>query len=125
MAELMLKEEAYKIIGAAMEVYNTLGHGFLEAVFQESLELEFAARGISFQAQREISISYKGKTLRKVYVADFLVFDQIIVEIKSISKLTKIEEAQLMHYLKATGCKLGLLINFGHPEFLESKRLVN
>jgi GxxExxY protein len=122
MSELILKQECYRIIGAAMEVYNTLGPGFLEAVYQEALEIELAARDICFVPQRELQILYKGQTLKKTYTADFLVFGQVIVEIKALNQLTSREEAQLLNYLKATGLSVGVLINFGHVEKLEWKR---
>jgi GxxExxY protein len=120
---LLYKEEVYKIIGAAMEVHTQLGGGFLEAVYQEALEIEFIARGIPFTPQKELPVHYKGKTLKKNYVADFVAFDGIIIEIKSISNLTELEKAQVLNYLKATGVQLGLLINFG-PNKLEWQRIV-
>jgi GxxExxY protein len=122
MSELILKQECYRIVGAAMEVYNTLGPGFLEAVYQEALAIELAARDICFVPQQELQILYKGQTLRKAYTADFLVFEQVIVEIKALTQLTSREEAQLLNYLKATGLSVGVLINFGHAETLEWKR---
>ena len=124
MSELILKQECYIIVGAAMEVYNNLGSGFLEAVYQEALEIELASRSIHFLSQHELCIVYKGKMLKKTYVTDFLVFDQLIVEIKALNQLTSREEAQLLNYLKATGLSVGLLINFGHAEKLEWKRRV-
>ena len=122
MSELILKQESYHIVGAAMEVYNTLGPGFLEAVYQEALEIELAARDIRFLPQQELKILYKGNTLRKTYIADFLVLGQVIIEIKALCQLTPHDEAQLLNYLKATGLSLGLLINFGHADTLEWKR---
>lgn len=124
MTELIARQEVYDIVGAAMEVYNNLGPGFLEAVYQEALGIEFTARGIPFQAQREIFISYKGKCLNKTYVADFVAFDRVIVEIKGIDRLSAFDEAQLLNYLKATGLSIGLLINFGAKGNLEWKRMV-
>ncbi len=122
--ELILKEEVYQIVGAAMEVSNQLGCGFLEAVYQEALEIELAERRIPHLPQKRIAISYKGKLLKKEYVADFLCHDRIVVEIKAIKAITRIEEAQLLNYLKATDLPLGLIINFGTPK-LEWKRYVN
>src|SRR3954454_22383118 len=122
MSELILKQECYRIVGAAMEVYNTLGPGFLEAVYQEALGIELAAQNIRFVPQHELKILYKGQALRKTYIADFLVFDQVIVEIKALNQFASHEEAQLLNYLKATGLSLGILINFGHAETLEWKR---
>jgi len=116
-------ERTYQIIGAAMEVHKHLGAGFLEAVYQEALERELTARSIPFQAQPELRIFYKGEALRKTYEPDFLCFEKIIVEIKALSDLTGVEEAQVINYLKASGLTLGLLMNFGSKS-LEYKRLV-
>lgn len=122
--ELVFKEESYKIIGACFEVYKEMGCGFLEAVYQECLEMEFAAQGIPFKPQAELGLSYKGKTLKKVYIPDFLCFDKIIVEIKAVRLLENWERAQLQNYLKASGHKLGLLVNFGHYPQVEYERIV-
>ena len=124
MAELIYKDEVYAIIGAAMGVYNTLGNGFLEAVYQEALEIESTARNIPHVSQYEIPITYKGKRLKKFYLADMLAYGKIIVEIKAIKELGRNEEAQIINYLKATGLKVGALINFGNYPNLEWKRLV-
>ena len=121
--ELILKKEVYKIVGAAIEVSNELGSGFLEAVYQEALEIELKSRALPFVAQPTIRIAYKGRLLAKTYIPDFICFDQIIVEIKAIKGLTNIEQAQLLNYLKATGKPVGLLLNFGAPK-LEWKRMV-
>jgi GxxExxY protein len=121
--ELVFKDEVYKIVGAAIEVSNELGCGFLEAVYEEALKIEFAAKEIPFISQKEIEIIYKGQILNKKYYADFLCFNSIIVEIKAIKRLTEIEEAQILNYLKATGLPLGILINFGSTK-LEWKRFV-
>ena len=121
--EYFLKEECYLIIGCAMEVHKTLGHGFLEAVYQEALALEFTEKNLPFQKEKEIEIQYKGKTLNKKYCADFLCFDKIIVELKAISELTDNNYKQIFNYLKATGLKLGLILNFG-AESLEYKRII-
>jgi GxxExxY protein len=121
---LILKDEVYQIVGAAMEVSNQLGCGFLEAVYQEALEIEFAERGIPFTPQMRIRISYKGRLLSKEYVADFVCYDQILVEIKAMKAITGVEEAQLLNYLKATGLPLGLIVNFGARQ-LEWKRYAN
>jgi GxxExxY protein len=121
--EFLFKEECYKIIGCAMEVYKTLGNGFLEAVYQEALEIEFTNQNVPFNKEKEIKIEYKGITLNKKYYADFLCFDKIIVELKAISEMTENNYKQLFNYLKATGLKLGLIINFG-AESLEYKRII-
>lgn len=121
--DLLFKDEVYKIIGAAMEVSNELGCGFLEAVYEEALQLEFTEKEIPFISQKEIEIIYKGQKLTKKYYADFLCFNSIIVEIKAIKRITEIEEAQILNYLKATQLPLGVLINFGITR-LEWKRYV-
>ena len=119
----MEDERTYKIIGAAMEVHKELGSGFLEAVYQEALGKEFVDHRIPFKSQPVIEIKYKGKPLEKKYQPDYICYDEVLVEIKAISNLSGIEEAQLINYLKATGLKVGLLINFG-AKSLEHKRLV-
>jgi len=124
MTELLCKEEVYAVIGAAMEVYNILGSGFLEAVYQEALEIEFTERGVPFEPQKELRITFKERYLKKSYTADFFVFGKVIVEIKAIDHLTSHDEAQLLNYLKSTGCKVGVLINFGAASKLEWKRRV-
>jgi GxxExxY protein len=121
--ELILKEEVYNIVGAAMEVSNVLGAGFLEAVYQEALEIELKSRALPFVARPTIRIAYKERILTKQYIPDFICYDQIIVEIKAIKGLTTLEEAQLLNYLKATGKPVGILINFGVPK-LEWQRMV-
>ena len=123
MTELLYREEVYAIIGAAIEVHKVLGSGFLEAVYQEALELELASRGIPFHAQKELRIRYKQQYLSKTYIADFVVFDKIIVEIKALDQLSPREQAQLLNYLKATGFAVGVLINFGSIGKLEWKRM--
>ena len=114
----------YAIIGAAMEVHRELGPGFLEAVYQEALAIELSLRGIPFQREVELPIAYKGKTLQTAYRADFICYDEVVIELKSIKQLGVIEEAQLLNYLKATGYQVGLLINFGAAS-LETRRFVN
>ena len=121
--ELILKEEVYWIVGAAMEVSNVLGAGFLEAVYQEALGIELQSRALPFVAQPTIKIAYKGHILAKEYIPDFICYDQIVVEIKAIKTLTTIEQAQLLNYLKATKKPVGLLLNFGAPK-LEWKRMI-
>ena len=123
MAKLILKDEVYAIIGAAMEVHNDKGHGFLEAVYQECMEVELAARGIPAVPLQEMPIFYKGRKLKKTYIADFVAFGKIIVELKALDVLTSREEAQVINYLKASGYEVGILINFGGPS-LEFKRIV-
>jgi GxxExxY protein len=125
LTELILKEEVYSIVGAAIEVHKGLGFGFLEAVYQEAMEIELSRRGIPFEAQRPLSILYKGQRLKKEYIADLICYGQIIVELKALERLSGREEAQLLNYLKATGYHVGLLINFGNSPKLEWKRFVN
>lgn len=124
MAELILKDEVYAIAGAAMEVYYQLGTGFLEPVYQEALEIELAHRKIPFESQRSLNLFYKDVKLRKVYIPDFVCYEQIIAEIKVLERLTNIEVAQLINYLKVTKMHVGLLINFGSRPKLEWKRYV-
>ncbi len=123
MIDLIYKDEAYKIIGAAMEVHSGLGSGFLEAVYQEALVIEFEKRGIPFEREAKVEITYKGQLLKKYYEADFICYNKIIVETKALEELIGKHEAQVLNYLKATGLKLGLLINFG-TESLDYRRLV-
>ena len=122
--ELMYKEEVFKIVGAAMEVYNELGPGFLEAVYHEALEIEFKEKDISFESQKPLSIKYKSQQLQKLYVADFLVYGKIIVELKALDRLSGTEEAQVLNYLKAASQRVGVLLNFGNAQKLEWKRYI-
>jgi GxxExxY protein len=115
--------QTYAIIGAAMEIHRSLGHGFLEAVYQEAAVIEFRNSGIPFEREVSLPINYKETTLPTHYRADFVCFSEIIVEFKALSRLSNIEEAQLLNYLKATGCRRGLLLNFGTTS-LQYKRLV-
>jgi GxxExxY protein len=119
----MRDEKTYRVIGAAMDVHRELGCGFLEAVYQEALEREMTDRGIPFQSQPELQILYKGKPLKKTYHPDLICFGDVLVEIKALSNLGGTEEAQVINYLKASGLRVGLLINFG-AKSLEHKRLV-
>lgn len=124
MTDLILKEEAYRVVGAAIEVHKVLGVGFLEAVYQEAMEIELRHRNIPFEPQSPLSILYKGQRLEKEYIVDLICYDQIIVELKALDQLSGREDAQLLNYLKATGLRLGLLINFGNSAKLEWKRFV-
>ncbi len=124
MVDLILKDEVFAIVGAAIEVHRVLGSGFLEAVYQEALEIESTARLLPFVSQKILHIAYKDCLLKKEYIADFIYYNQIIVELKALDKLTGREEAQILNYLKATKMKVGLLINFGSSPKLEWKRFV-
>ena len=121
---IVYSQESYKIIGAAFNVYNTLGHGFLEAVYQECLELEFKKQGIPYDREKEIKIYYDGQELKQTYRADFVCYDKIIVELKAVSELDEAHHAQVYNYLHATGFKLGILLNFGCSDGLEKDRIV-
>lgn len=114
--------ETYAIIGAAMEVHSTLGHGFLEAVYQEALAVEFTQRNIPFRREVELGIHYKNQKLPTAYRADFVCYDSVIVELKALTAIGNGETAQILNYLKATGFARGLLLNFGTPA-LQYKRI--
>jgi len=119
---LLHHELTREIIGAAMEVNKTLGNGFLESVYEESLAIEFDLRNIPYKRQKGIDVFYK-EQLAKQFVCDFLVGEKVLVEIKAIKAITGVEEAQVLNYLRATGIEVGLLINFGEQS-LKYKRLV-
>ncbi|MCA0352034.1 MAG: GxxExxY protein [Chloroflexi bacterium] len=121
---LLLADEAFAVVGAAIDVHRELGSGFLEAVYQEALEFELTQRQIPFIRQQPLPIRYKQTILNKLYIADLVCFDQIIVEIKAIQRLTSVEHAQLLNYLKATHKPLGILMNFHSRPTLEWKRLI-
>jgi len=116
-------EQTYTIIGAAMTVHRELGNGFLEAVYQEALEIEFEHAGIPFLREIELPVSYRGDQLSVGYRADFLCYETIIIELKAIERMGPRDEAQLLNYLKASGKEKGLLLNFGGSS-LEHKRMV-
>ncbi len=122
--DLLYKDEVYQIIGAAIEVHKELGPGFLESVYEEALVYESMQRHIPHDTQVKLLIYYKGQKLKKEFIADYIGFEKILVELKCIPKLTKLEEAQIINYLKATGLKVGLLINFGSQGKLEWKRFI-
>ena len=123
MEKLILKEEVYAVVGAAMEVHREKGSGFSEPVYQECMEFELLDRRVAAEPQKEMRISYKGRLLKKTYVADFVAYGQIIVELKALDKLTSREESQVINYLKASGLQVGVLLNFGAAS-LEWKRIV-
>jgi GxxExxY protein len=121
---LLFKEEVYRLIGAAMEVYNILGAGFLEAVYQEALEYELELRRIPYVSQSGIRIRYKDKVLEHTYRPDLVISEKIVVELKAIEKIGNNEIAQLLNYLKATDYEVGIIINFGAKQDLEWKRMI-
>ena len=116
-------KQTHAIIGAAMEVHRHLGPGFLEAVYQQALAIEFSARGVPFASEVDLPVYYKGERLPCSYRADFVCYNNVIVELKALKAITSIEEAQVLNYLKATRLERGLLVNFGRPS-LEFKRFV-
>lgn len=122
MSEIIYPEESYKIMGACFEVYKEKGCGFLEAVFQECLEFELMDRLIPFVAQPSLALEYKGRRLKQIYAPDLVCFGKIIVEIKAVSALNDEHRAQVHNYLRATGHRLGLLVNFGHFPKVEAER---
>lgn len=124
MAELLFKDEVYAIIGAAMEVYNQLGPGFGEAIYQEALEIEVESRKIPNNPQQDVFVFYKGLKLKSFFKPDLICYEKIVVELKALDRLTSLEESQLLNYLKATGMPVGRLINFGAQRDLQWKRMV-
>ena len=124
MGKLLFENETYAIRGAAFEVYKEMGCGFLEAVYQECLIKEFQRQNIPFLPENELELSYKGEHLELTYKPDFICFSQIIVELKAVKELDDVHRAQIFNYLKATGMKVGLLINFGHFPDVQIERFV-
>ena len=124
MADLLLKEEVFNVVGAAIEVHRQLGQGFLEAVYQEAMQIELSLRHIPFAAKPKLPIQYRGRTLASYYEADLICYGSVIVELKALTNLSGAEEAQVINYLKATGLRVGVLINFGEPAPLTWKRFV-
>ena len=121
---LLYEEETYKVLGACFEVYKDKGCGFLEAVYQECLEIELSLQSIPFEIQPSVSLSYKGHALRQTYIPDLICFQKIVVEIKAVSSLDDTHRAQLHNYLKASGHRVGLLVNFGHHPKIEHERII-
>ncbi len=124
MAELIYKDEVFRIVGAAFDVYNELGSGFLEAVYQEAMEIILTEKKVPFTSQAPLRIMFKGRVLQKQYIADLVCFGCVMVELKAQRDLTGVDEAQLLNELKATGLKVGVLLNFGSSNDLQWKRLV-
>ncbi len=121
---LLYENEAFQVRGAAFQVYRAMGAGFLEGVYQECLEIEFAKRGVPFVAHQPLRLVYEGQSLRQAYVADFVCYERIIVELKSTRVIAPEHRAQTVNYLRATNMKLGLLINFGSAPRIEIERFV-
>ena len=124
MEKILYEDESYNIRGAVFEVYREMGCGFLEAVYQECLEKELLIRKIPFASQQKLTLLYKGRKLQQTYIADFICYGKIIVEIKAVKELGNEHRAQLHNYLKATGLKLGFLVNFGHYPKATIERIV-
>lgn len=124
MVDLIYKEEAYRIVGACFEVYNEKGPGFVEPVYQECLEIELTMQGIPYVRKPELQLCYKGKPLTCKYIPDLVCFGEIIIELKAVSNLLDEHRAQLHNYLKATGCRLGILLNFSNHPGLHYERIV-
>ena len=122
--EILFKEESYKIIGACMKVHRELGSGFLEAVYEEALKKEFMNLNIPFESQVKLNIFYNGEQLDKYYKADFICYDEIVLEVKSVSQISNAFYSQLKNYLTATNKRLGILVNFGEAS-LVYKRILN
>ena len=112
---LLLREETFLVRRAAFDVHSAMGHGFLEAVYQECLAIEFERRDVPFEMLKPLRLTYCGRELKQTYVADFVCYEQIIVELKSVRTLAPEHRAQTINYLRASGLRLGLLINFGGP----------
>lgn len=123
MAEIYYKEDSFIIIGICMEVHRFLGRGFKEAIYKEALEMEFNSKNISFEREKIFRIPYKGKILKRKYIADFVVAGEILLEIKSTSMIINSFFDQTRNYLRASGLKLGIIVNFGKKS-LEFQRVV-
>ena len=124
MGHLIYEGEAFEIRGAVFDVYREMGSGFLEAVYQECLEKELDLRKIPFQSQKELELTYKGDALKQTYKPDIICHGKIIVELKAVKELASEHKAQIFNYLKATGLKLGLLVNFGSHPKVEIERII-
>lgn len=121
---LLLQKETYLIRGAIFELYKEIGSGFLEAVYQQCLEREFTSRQIPFQSQPDLSISYKGEILNLTYKPDFVCYEKILIELKAVKVIVDEHRAQIHNYLRASGLRLGLLVNFGHTPRVEIERII-
>lgn len=124
MGNLELEEETFQIRGAAFEVYREMGSGFLESVYQECMEKGLRCRAIPFEVQRALTLSYKGELLDHNYVPDLICYGTVIVELKAVNEISTEHQAQLMNYLKASGLRIGLLINFGSHPKVQIERII-
>ena len=122
--KILFKEECFAIQGAVFEVYREMGCGFLETVYQECLEKELCRQNIPFISQKELSLFYKGEQLRQIYKPDIICYGKIIVELKAVKEIASEHKAQIFNYLKATGLKLGLIVNFGHYPKAHVERII-
>ena len=120
----MFKEEGYQFMGAAFEVYNQLGYGMAEEIYQQSLEIELGLRGIPFQSKRELRVFYKDRQLETNYQPDLLVFSGIVIELKAVTTLVSEHEAQLFNYMRIARQPVGYLLNFGHKDELQWQRFI-
>ncbi|MDQ3550643.1 MAG: GxxExxY protein [Bacteroidota bacterium] len=123
MPEIIFKDESFQIVGLCMEVHRQLGMGFREVIYKDALEIEFRENNLPYQREKLYKIEYKGIILPHKYKADFIVFDQIVLEVKSTSLIVDSFVAQTINYLKASGLKLGMIVNFGEKS-LNFKRVV-
>ena len=124
MKEILFKDESAKIVGAIFEVHKRLGVGLLEKVYQEALAIELKHRNIPFEREKRFDVYYRDQKLDAQYIADFVCYDKIIVELKAVSELTDVHKAQVRNYLSITGYKLGLLVNFNEL-YMEPVRVLN
>ena len=124
MTNIILKEESYNVIGACMNVHKELGCGFLEPIYQEALEYEFKLSNIPFEREKHLAVRYRDITLSKYYIADFICYDKIVLELKALSEINNDHKSQIINYLKMTNMQLGIIINFG-KDSLDYERVIN
>lgn len=123
MSDIIYRDESFKIVGAAFAVHDYLGSGFDEKVYQEAFELELQARNIPYEREKQMTVEYKGIVLGHNFFADFVCYNKIVVELKALAELPPVSEKQVINYLKASGHKLGLLINFGTTSLIYKRLL--
>jgi GxxExxY protein len=124
MGDIVYKEESFAIMGACFNVYNDKGNGFLEPVYQDCMEIELDFLNIPYEPQPRLDLFYRDTKLKHFYVPDFICYGKIVLELKAVEKITREHEAQVFNYLKATGMKMGIIVNFGHNPDLQYKRIV-